>query len=272
MLPRSSRGGGTALTPMEIVSCFAHIEPPTHLPAPTRPHAPDFRPCLPPRPQILEERQHLSFHLQQQRLIELIRRGDVEGALDFAQEFLAPRGEENVRIAEWKRSARALCVSDHAASLLSVLHCVVLCFLTSTSVSAHTCAAGVSARAGAHAGAAGVQRRRDEPTGEPSGKPPETRPQPRPPCPPRSRSIVTARFHSHIEAVRWLRARVPLSILLQGEAQRQKTASELNEAILGAQNQNPGEAMRPIPTSKEQFGDTVHRFDSGKALDVQKRS
>lgn len=34
-------------------------------------------------PEILEERQQLSFHLQQQRLIELIRRGAVEEALEF---------------------------------------------------------------------------------------------------------------------------------------------------------------------------------------------
>lgn len=38
----------------------------------------------------------LFFHLQQQRLIELIRNGKVEEALEFAQEELAPRGEENV--------------------------------------------------------------------------------------------------------------------------------------------------------------------------------
>ena len=46
-------------------------------------------------PQILEEKHQLSFHLQQQRLIELIRVGKTEEALEFAQEYLAPRGEEN---------------------------------------------------------------------------------------------------------------------------------------------------------------------------------
>ena len=45
--------------------------------------------------QILEEKHQLSFHLQQQRLIELIRAGKTEEALEFAQEYLAPRGEEN---------------------------------------------------------------------------------------------------------------------------------------------------------------------------------
>lgn len=45
--------------------------------------------------QILEEQQALFFHLQQQRLIELIRQGNTEDALAFAQEYLAPHGEEN---------------------------------------------------------------------------------------------------------------------------------------------------------------------------------
>lgn len=46
-------------------------------------------------PQILEEGAEVTFHLQQQRLIELIRGGDTDGALAFAQEFLAPIGEEH---------------------------------------------------------------------------------------------------------------------------------------------------------------------------------
>jgi len=45
--------------------------------------------------QILEEQHALFFHLQQQRLIELIRQGKTEEALQFAQEYLAPHGEEN---------------------------------------------------------------------------------------------------------------------------------------------------------------------------------
>ncbi len=45
--------------------------------------------------QILELQPQLSFHLQQQRLIELVRQGKVEEALDFAQEYLAPQGEGN---------------------------------------------------------------------------------------------------------------------------------------------------------------------------------
>ena len=46
--------------------------------------------------QILDTNPQLFFHLQQQRLIELIRCGKIEEALEFAQEELAPRGEENV--------------------------------------------------------------------------------------------------------------------------------------------------------------------------------
>lgn len=46
-------------------------------------------------PEILEEQAELAFHLQQQRLIELIRGGDANAALDFAQEYLAPLGEDH---------------------------------------------------------------------------------------------------------------------------------------------------------------------------------
>ncbi|KAG4199687.1 hypothetical protein ERO13_A05G163100v2 [Gossypium hirsutum] len=46
-------------------------------------------------PEILDTNPQLFFQLQQQRLIELIRNGKVEEALEFAQEELAPRGEEN---------------------------------------------------------------------------------------------------------------------------------------------------------------------------------
>ncbi|XP_077254094.1 protein GID8 homolog isoform X2 [Tasmannia lanceolata] len=46
-------------------------------------------------PEILDTNPQLFFHLQQQKLIELIRNGKVEEALEFAQDELAPRGEEN---------------------------------------------------------------------------------------------------------------------------------------------------------------------------------
>lgn len=46
-------------------------------------------------PAILDADAGLYFHLQQQKLIELIRAGDVDAALAFAEDELAPRGEEN---------------------------------------------------------------------------------------------------------------------------------------------------------------------------------
>ncbi|PWN41122.1 hypothetical protein IE81DRAFT_324843 [Ceraceosorus guamensis] len=46
-------------------------------------------------PEILDTHPVLFFHLQQQRLIELIRAGSLEEALLFASEELAPRGEEH---------------------------------------------------------------------------------------------------------------------------------------------------------------------------------
>lgn len=45
--------------------------------------------------QILDNNPLLFFHLQQQRLIELIRGGAINEALTFAAEELAPRGEEH---------------------------------------------------------------------------------------------------------------------------------------------------------------------------------
>ncbi|GAA0175680.1 scaffold/adaptor protein [Lithospermum erythrorhizon] len=51
-------------------------------------------------PEILDTNPQLFFHLQQQRLIELIRNGKVEEALEFAQEELAPRGEEHKNFLE----------------------------------------------------------------------------------------------------------------------------------------------------------------------------
>jgi len=45
--------------------------------------------------QILETNPKLYFHLQQQRLIEHIRHGRTDEALNFAAAELAPRGEKN---------------------------------------------------------------------------------------------------------------------------------------------------------------------------------
>ncbi|XP_023520209.1 protein GID8 homolog isoform X2 [Cucurbita pepo subsp. pepo] len=64
-------------------------------------------------PEILDTNPQLFFHLQQQRLIELIRNGKVEEALEFAQEELAPRGEENQSfLAELERTVALLAFED----------------------------------------------------------------------------------------------------------------------------------------------------------------
>ncbi|XP_011027909.1 PREDICTED: glucose-induced degradation protein 8 homolog [Populus euphratica] len=59
-------------------------------------------------PEILDTNPQLFFHLQQQRLIELIRNGKVNEALQFAQEELAPRGEEDHSFLEELERAVAL--------------------------------------------------------------------------------------------------------------------------------------------------------------------
>lgn len=46
-------------------------------------------------PEILDTNAQLFFHLQQQKLIELIRRGKIADAIRFAQEELAALGDEN---------------------------------------------------------------------------------------------------------------------------------------------------------------------------------
>ncbi|KAH8952207.1 hypothetical protein BDL97_09G071600 [Sphagnum fallax] len=64
-------------------------------------------------PEILDTNPQLFFHLQQQRLIELIRSGQVEEALEFAQEELAPRGEENhAFLEELERTVALLAFED----------------------------------------------------------------------------------------------------------------------------------------------------------------
>ncbi|KAL8460395.1 hypothetical protein ACS0TY_032072 [Phlomoides rotata] len=64
-------------------------------------------------PEILDTNPQLFFHLQQQRLIELIRNGKIEEALEFAQEELAPRGEENqCFLEELERTVALLAFED----------------------------------------------------------------------------------------------------------------------------------------------------------------
>ncbi|KAG6776996.1 hypothetical protein POTOM_015043 [Populus tomentosa] len=64
-------------------------------------------------PEILDTNPQLFFHLQQQRLIELIRNGKVNEALQFAQEELAPRGEEDHSfLEELERTVALLAFED----------------------------------------------------------------------------------------------------------------------------------------------------------------
>lgn len=64
-------------------------------------------------PEILEDRAELLFHLRQQQLIEFIREGKIDDALEFAQEHLAPRGEENPEFLEELEKTVALLLFDN---------------------------------------------------------------------------------------------------------------------------------------------------------------
>eukprot|EP00798_Chlamydomonas_sp_ICE-L_P008062 gene8062-1298_t len=73
-------------------------------------------------PEILETQPHLIFHLQQQRLIEFIRKGQEEEALDFAQEYLAPQGEERPELLEEiERTVALLAFHDAKSSPVGAL-------------------------------------------------------------------------------------------------------------------------------------------------------
>lgn len=63
-------------------------------------------------PEILEEQQGLLFHLQQQRLIEMIREGKTQEALEFAREYLAPTGEEHPEFLDELEKTVALLAFD----------------------------------------------------------------------------------------------------------------------------------------------------------------
>eukprot|EP00160_Parvularia_atlantis_P010419 Unigene2038_Nuclearia_a/m.6348 Unigene2038_Nuclearia_a/g.6348 ORF Unigene2038_Nuclearia_a/g.6348 Unigene2038_Nuclearia_a/m.6348 type:complete len:203 (-) Unigene2038_Nuclearia_a:74-682(-) len=68
-------------------------------------------------PEILDTDAHLFFHLQLQKLIELIRQGDLAQALTFAQEELAPRGEEHPQfLEELERTMALLAFEDQSKS------------------------------------------------------------------------------------------------------------------------------------------------------------
>lgn len=73
-------------------------------------------------PEILEHREDVLFHLQQQRLIELIRRGAIDEAIQFAQEHLAPKGEDNPAfLEELERTVALLIFENPGASPMAEL-------------------------------------------------------------------------------------------------------------------------------------------------------
>ncbi|KAL1925585.1 uncharacterized protein VTP21DRAFT_468 [Calcarisporiella thermophila] len=67
-------------------------------------------------PEILDTNPKLYFHLKQQLLIEKIRKGQITEALEFAQEELAPRGEENPEFLEELERTMALLIFDNNSS------------------------------------------------------------------------------------------------------------------------------------------------------------
>jgi hypothetical protein len=76
--------------------------------------------------QILDTNPQLFFHLQQQRLIEYIRQGDIQQALLFAQTDLAPRGEEHPEfLGELERTMALLAfdsMPNPPAAIAELLH------------------------------------------------------------------------------------------------------------------------------------------------------
>jgi len=78
-------------------------------------------------PTLLDENRYLLFHLQQQKLIELIREQKVDEAIEFAQNNLAERGEEDPKVLqELERTMALLAFDDPFTSpfsdLLSLSH------------------------------------------------------------------------------------------------------------------------------------------------------
>ncbi|KIL70931.1 hypothetical protein M378DRAFT_67024, partial [Amanita muscaria Koide BX008] len=73
-------------------------------------------------PEILDTNPALYFHLQQQKLIELIRQGRVAEAIQFAQDELAPRGEESPQfLAELERTMALLAFDSSTAAPPAIL-------------------------------------------------------------------------------------------------------------------------------------------------------
>lgn len=73
-------------------------------------------------PEILDNNPGLYFHLQQQKLIEFIKQKKIMDAIEFAQEELAPRGEENPEFLEdLEQTMALLAFDDNAKSPISNL-------------------------------------------------------------------------------------------------------------------------------------------------------
>jgi len=68
-------------------------------------------------PEILDTNPDIFFHLQRQRLIELIRAGSIVEALEFAQKELAPLGQENPQfLSELEQTMALLAFDDQSNS------------------------------------------------------------------------------------------------------------------------------------------------------------
>ena len=69
-------------------------------------------------PEILDTNQLLYFHLQQQRLIELIREKDIVSAVEFAQNQLAEQGQESSNFLEELEQTMALLAFENPRKIL----------------------------------------------------------------------------------------------------------------------------------------------------------
>ncbi|KAJ3549649.1 hypothetical protein NM688_g5157 [Phlebia brevispora] len=73
-------------------------------------------------PEILDTNPALYFRLQQQKLIEYIRQGNIPEALEFAQEELAPRGEESPEfLSELEKTMALLAFDSSPAAPSSIM-------------------------------------------------------------------------------------------------------------------------------------------------------
>ncbi|KAF8898832.1 CTLH/CRA C-terminal to lish motif domain-containing protein [Infundibulicybe gibba] len=72
-------------------------------------------------PEILDTNPSLYFHLQQQKLIEYIRQGRIAEALQFAQQELAPRGEESPEFLSELERTMALLAFESSPSAPSAI-------------------------------------------------------------------------------------------------------------------------------------------------------